>query len=181
VFGTLLFLLPMAISTQCGYPGPVFVDAYRSNEISTNAGRLDHLPARLMVPGRLPPARPARALRADQAHRVPARADPRPHREDEGQASRSNLPKSCASNGEILGVIEFLAHNMGPLMFAALVLFLLIGYPVAFALAAIASSSAWRNRARAASTTLFQALPQRIWAVMSNDTLLAFRSSLSWD
>ena len=32
---------------------------------------------------------------------------------------------------------ELLIHNMAPVMFAALVVFLLIGYPVAFALGAI--------------------------------------------
>src|SRR5258705_446374 len=31
---------------------------------------------------------------------------------------------------------EFIAHNMAPIMFASLVVFLLIGYPVAFSLAA---------------------------------------------
>lgn len=32
---------------------------------------------------------------------------------------------------------EFLIANMAPIMFSALVLFLLIGYPVAFSLAAV--------------------------------------------
>ena len=32
--------------------------------------------------------------------------------------------------------MEFLAANLAPIMFAGLVLFLLLGYPVAFALAA---------------------------------------------
>lgn len=49
VAGTLLFLLPMAI-TIMWLSWPVFVDAYRSNEISTNAGGLIIWPARLMVP-----------------------------------------------------------------------------------------------------------------------------------
>ena len=49
VLGTLLFLLPMAI-TIMWLSWPVFVDAYRSNEISTNAGGLTVWPARLMVP-----------------------------------------------------------------------------------------------------------------------------------
>ena len=31
---------------------------------------------------------------------------------------------------------EFIAHNMAPIMFASLVVFLLLGYPVAFSLAA---------------------------------------------
>src|SRR5438046_2472915 len=47
--GTLLFLLPMAI-TIMWLSWPVFIDAYRSNEISTNAGGLTVWPARLMVP-----------------------------------------------------------------------------------------------------------------------------------
>src|SRR5258706_1690275 len=49
VFGTLLFLLPMAI-TIMWLSWPVFIDAYRSNEISTNAGGLTVWWARLMVP-----------------------------------------------------------------------------------------------------------------------------------
>ena len=32
--------------------------------------------------------------------------------------------------------VEFIAANLAPIMFASLVLFLLLGYPVAFALAA---------------------------------------------
>ncbi len=49
VFGTLLFLLPMAI-TVMWLSWPVFIDAYRSHEVSTNAGGLTVWPARLMVP-----------------------------------------------------------------------------------------------------------------------------------
>jgi len=49
IFGTLLFLLPMAI-TIMWLSWPVFTDAYRSHEISTNAGGLLVWPARLMVP-----------------------------------------------------------------------------------------------------------------------------------
>ena len=33
-------------------------------------------------------------------------------------------------------MIEFIAQNMAPIMFAGLVIFLIIGYPAAFALAA---------------------------------------------
>jgi len=71
-------------------------------------------------------------------------------------------------------VIEFLTHNMAPLMFAALVVFLLIGYPVAFSLAAIGIFFGLGGiELGLLHPTLFQALPQRIWAIMSNDTLLA--------
>ena len=33
-------------------------------------------------------------------------------------------------------MIEFIAQNMAPIMFASLIIFLLIGYPVAFSLSA---------------------------------------------
>jgi TRAP-type mannitol/chloroaromatic compound transport system permease small subunit len=49
VVGTILFLLPMA-ATIMWLSWPVFIDAYKSNEISTNAGGLTVWPARLMVP-----------------------------------------------------------------------------------------------------------------------------------
>ena len=49
ILGTLLFLLPMAITIMwLGWP--VFVDAWQSNEVSTNAGGLTVWPGRLMVP-----------------------------------------------------------------------------------------------------------------------------------
>ena len=71
-------------------------------------------------------------------------------------------------------MIEFLTQNMAPLMFGALVIFLLIGYPVAFSLAAIGIFFGLGGiELGLLQPTLFQALPQRIWAVMSNDTLLA--------
>ena len=57
----------------------------------------------------------------------------------------------------------FLIHNMAPIMFASLVVFLLIGYPVAFALAAngiffglIGMELGLLN------ASLLQALPERI-------------------
>ena len=49
VLGTLFFLLPMAIAILW-MSWPVFVDAYRQNEVSTNAGGLIIWPARLMLP-----------------------------------------------------------------------------------------------------------------------------------
>ena len=49
IFGTLFFLLPMAL-TVMWLSWPVFVDAYQRNEVSTNAGGLIIWPARLMLP-----------------------------------------------------------------------------------------------------------------------------------
>src|SRR5512146_1989086 len=68
----------------------------------------------------------------------------------------------------------WLVANMAPLMFGALVVFLLIGYPVAFSLAANGILFGLIGiELGLLHPSLFQALPQRVWAVMSNDTLLA--------
>ena len=70
--------------------------------------------------------------------------------------------------------MEFLAANMAPLMFGSLVIFLLFGYPVAFALAANGIVFGLLGiELGLLSPALFQALPDRIFGVMSNDTLLA--------
>src|SRR5213596_1759376 len=69
---------------------------------------------------------------------------------------------------------QFLIANMAPLMFAALVVFLLFGYPVSFALAAIGLSFGFLGIELGLLTpALFGALPERVWGVMSNGTLLA--------
>ena len=49
ILGTLFFLLPMAIAILW-MSWPVFVQAYESHEVSTNAGGLIVWPARLMLP-----------------------------------------------------------------------------------------------------------------------------------
>jgi TRAP-type mannitol/chloroaromatic compound transport system permease small subunit len=49
ILGTIFFLMPMAI-TIMWLSWPVFLDAYRSNEVSTNAGGLSVWPGRLMLP-----------------------------------------------------------------------------------------------------------------------------------
>src|SRR5438477_5169522 len=68
----------------------------------------------------------------------------------------------------------FLVANMAPLMFATLVAFLLLGYPVAFALAALGLSFGFIGVELGLLTpALYQALPERIFGIMSNDTLLA--------
>ena len=69
---------------------------------------------------------------------------------------------------------EFLIANMAPLMFAALVFFLLLGYPVAFALAASGLFFGFIGVELGLLTpVLLQALPERIFGIMANDTLLA--------
>jgi tripartite ATP-independent transporter DctM subunit len=69
---------------------------------------------------------------------------------------------------------QFLIANMAPLMFAALVVVLLIGYPVAFALGAVGIIFGLIGIDLGLfHPTFLQALPERVWGVMSNDTLLA--------
>ncbi|MDB5887831.1 MAG: dctM [Rhodocyclales bacterium] len=68
----------------------------------------------------------------------------------------------------------FLIHNIAPLMFGAMVLLLLLGYPVAFSLAACGVIFGIVGiELDLLPATLFQAMPDRIWGVMSNDTMLA--------
>jgi tripartite ATP-independent transporter DctM subunit len=76
---------------------------------------------------------------------------------------------------------QFIAENMAPIMFAALVVFLLLGYPVAFALAAngllffvIAVELAPLSGGEITlSWPLLQAMPERVFQTMANETLLA--------
>lgn len=70
--------------------------------------------------------------------------------------------------------MEFFIANLAPIMFATLIIFLLLGFPVAFALAAngilfglVGMELGLLN------SSLFQALPQRVFGIISNDTLLA--------
>lgn len=69
---------------------------------------------------------------------------------------------------------EFLTANLAPIMFANLVIFLLLGFPVAFALAANGMLFGLIGIELGLLTpVLFQALPQRVFGIIANDSLLA--------
>ena len=69
---------------------------------------------------------------------------------------------------------HFLIANMAPLMFTALVVGLLIGYPVAFSLGAVGLGFGFLGiQLGLLNFELLQALPKRVIGIMSNDTLLA--------
>jgi len=72
-------------------------------------------------------------------------------------------------------MIEFLIANMAPIIFGSLVVFLLLGFPVAFSLAANGIIFGWIGiELGLFQPTFFQALPERIFGgIMNNDTLLA--------
>ena len=69
---------------------------------------------------------------------------------------------------------EFLITNMAPIIFISMVVFLLFGFPVAFALAANGIVFGLVGiELGLLGPQLFQALPDRIYGVMANETLLA--------
>jgi tripartite ATP-independent transporter DctM subunit len=69
---------------------------------------------------------------------------------------------------------EFLIAYMAPIIFVSMVLFMLVGFPVAFALAANGVVFGLIGiELGLLGPQLFQALPDRIFGVMANDTLLA--------
>jgi TRAP-type mannitol/chloroaromatic compound transport system permease large subunit len=79
-------------------------------------------------------------------------------------------------------VIELIAHNLAPIMFASLVVFLLLGYPVAFSLAANGllffvigvELAPYSSGEINLFWPLLGALPDRIFGgIMANETLLA--------
>jgi TRAP-type mannitol/chloroaromatic compound transport system permease large subunit len=69
---------------------------------------------------------------------------------------------------------QFIIANLAPIMFGALVLFLLSGFPVAFSLAANGLFFGFVGiELGLLKPELLQALPNRIFGIMANDTLLA--------
>ncbi len=71
-------------------------------------------------------------------------------------------------------MVELITANMAPLMFMMLVVFLLSGYPVAFALAANGLLFGLIGiEFGLLQPQLLQALPERVFGIMRNDTLLA--------
>ena len=70
--------------------------------------------------------------------------------------------------------MEFIANNMAPIMFAGLICFLLLGFPVAFSLGACGLFFAVIGiELGVLPEALLQALPLRIYGIMQNETMLA--------
>jgi GntP family gluconate:H+ symporter len=70
--------------------------------------------------------------------------------------------------------MEFFANNLAPIMFAGLIVFLLIGFPLAFSLGACGLFFGFIGiELGVLPEALLQALPLRIFGIMQNDTLLA--------
>ncbi|MFZ4479217.1 MAG: TRAP transporter large permease [Rhodoferax sp.] len=70
--------------------------------------------------------------------------------------------------------MEFLTANIAPIMFGGLIVFLLLGFPVAFSLGACGLFFGFVGvELGILPEALLQALPLRIFGIMKNDTLLA--------
>ncbi len=70
--------------------------------------------------------------------------------------------------------MQFLISNIAPIMFAGLIIFLLLGFPVAFSLGACGLFFGFVGvELGILPEALLQALPLRIFGIMKNDTLLA--------
>jgi TRAP-type mannitol/chloroaromatic compound transport system permease large subunit len=70
--------------------------------------------------------------------------------------------------------VEFLTQNFAPIMFAGLIVFLLMGFPVAFSLGACGLFFGFVGiELGLLPEALIQALPLRLFGIMQNDTLLA--------
>jgi TRAP-type mannitol/chloroaromatic compound transport system permease large subunit len=71
-------------------------------------------------------------------------------------------------------MIEFVTNSFVPIMFTGLLVFLLVGFPVAFSLAATGLFFGFIGMELGLfPPNLFQALPLRVFGIMQNDTLLA--------
>ena len=71
-------------------------------------------------------------------------------------------------------MMEFVQANMAPIMFAGLVAFLLVGFPVAFSLAACGLFFGYLGvELGMLPASLMHALPLRVFGIMANETLLA--------
>ena len=70
--------------------------------------------------------------------------------------------------------MTWLIANLAPIMFAGLVLLLLTGFPVAFALAATGMVFGWVGvELGLVPLQFFNALPLRLYGIIANDLLLA--------
>lgn len=71
-------------------------------------------------------------------------------------------------------MVEFIVANFAPVMFAGLVVFLLLGFPVAFSLGACGLFFAFVGiELNVFPASVLAWLPQRLIGIMANDTLLA--------
>ena len=169
-----LFLFPFCL-VVIDLVWPLVVRAYVSGEMSSERQRPDPLAGLCDGADRLLAAAAAGRLRAHQAHRLPDGPVRGPDEEEAGQDRRGGTRRvrPCAGRRSH-EVIAFVSANLAPIMFVGLICFLLIGFSVAFSLAACGLFFGFVGiELGLLPEALLQALPLRIFGIMQNDTLLA--------
>ena len=174
IFGIVVFLFPFVFAVV-DLVLPLVWRAYESGEMSNNAGGLIRWPVFAMVPIGFALLGLQGDLGADQARRLPAGQGGRSSAQDQGEDARGRTRRADPRPGRRgQAMIEFLHAYMAPVMFAGLIVFLLMGYSVAFSLAACGLFFGYLGvEIGLLPATLMQALPLRIFGIMQNDTLLA--------
>ena len=191
VIGHAFFLLPLTIiMIITSYP--FVTKSVLLNEQSMNAGGLPQWPAKMLIllgfillffqgiselikriavmPGLIPdPYHGAGGLRCSGRSRGRRACSPKP-----SSPKPKPSPADPANVSGVSTMVGLLIHYMAPIMFVALVVFLLLGYPVAFSLAAIGLIFGFIGIELGLFRPDFlQALPERIYGIMNNDMLLA--------
>ena len=192
VIGHVFFLLPVA-AIVAYTSWDFFLTSFDQNEGSSNYGGLPQWPVKFLIPlafallflqgvselikrcaiinGDLPDDKLDGGHPAPRARRPPRRCRP-------SQAIVPPARRARRAEGDML---ELIAENLAPIMFLALIGFLLLGYPVAFSLAAVGliffvvgvELAPYSEGVINLSWPLLYTLPERIFGVMTNDTLLA--------
>ena len=160
---------------------PFFLASVEINEQSGNAGGLPQWPAKSLIMIGFAMLLAQARFRVDQARRHHRGLIPDPHVaqvhaleaevEHIVEAMRETLSAGRSLRREWK---HYLIQNLAPIMFGSLVVVLLLGYPAAFSLAFVGLFYALLGIGLGQFQPDFlQALPERIYGVMSNDTLLA--------
>ena len=155
IIGGFLFLLPICV-ILIYFTWPWFVDSWRIGESSSNAGGLIRWPVKLMLPVGF-------ALMALQGvSEIIKRIAALEHR----HRSRVHVREAAA--------MSFVRDNMAPLMFGGMILFMLIGYPAAFSLAATGLFFGFIGIELGLIAPDFLGnLTYQLFGIISNDLLLA--------
>ena len=168
IFGTLFFLLPMALIIMW-LSWPIFMDAWTQHEMSSNAGGLMRWPVRLLIPVGffLLALQGVSELIKRIAFLMGLIPDP------VGEARGSGARARCKSTGSRRNDrLPHRQHGAADVRGAGRV-------PAARLPGRVRAGRDRpalrlpRHRARPAAPALFQALPERIFGIMRNDTLLA--------
>ena len=156
---------------------PVFVRRIHAPaKCRSNAGGLMHLAGPAADAGRLGPAAGCRAVsELIKRDRLPAGPDPGPAAKHAGRPDEELLAEELRKPRGEHGMSAFLIQQHGAADVRGADRFLLFGLPGRVRAGRLSACffGLLGIEARALHPTLFQALPQRIFGIMQNDTLLA--------